>query len=164
MRCVVQRVRSGLLEVVGPGAHGGPATDDGASRQIGPGLVVLAGLEVSDTPDDCAWMATKITELRIFADAAGKMNLSVKDTGGSILLVPNFTLAGDARKGRRPSFDNAMPPGRAALEFSEFVKLVRATGVSVRTGEFGAEMLLTLTNDGPITIWLDSRDGRKTNG
>ncbi len=149
-----------MLEVVAPGAHDAPATDQGASRPIGRGLVVLAGLEVSDTPEDCAWMATKITELRIFPDEAGKMNLSVKDIGGEVLLVPNFTLAGDARKGRRPSFDNAMAPGRAALEFAEFVKLVRSTGVTVRTGEFGADMMLTLTNEGPVTIWLDSAQSR----
>lgn len=164
MRCVVQRVGSGLLEVVSPGSHGGPATDQGADRRIGRGLVVLAGLEAGDTPDDCAWMAAKIVDLRIFPDEAGKMNRSVKEIGGELLLVPNFTLAGDARKGRRPSFDNAMAPGRAALEFAEFVKLTRASGLTVRTGEFGADMLLTLTNEGPVTIWLDSTDARRTHG
>lgn len=163
MRCVVQRVTSGVVEVVSPGAHGAPPTDQGPRREIGAGLVVLAGLQATDGPEDLAWMARKIAELRIFCDAAGKMNLSVKDVGGSVLLVPNFTVAGDARKGRRPSFDGAMPPARAAVEFAAFVKLMRDTGVPVRTGEFGADMLVTLTNDGPVTIVVDG-EGTKGTG
>ncbi len=146
MRAVVQRVREATL-TVGGSEH----------ARMGHGLVVLLGIEAGDTERDRAWIAGKIAQLRIFEDAGGKMNLSVTDMGGSVLLVPNFTVAGDARKGRRPSFDNAMRPEAASAEFGAVARAVAATGVGVQTGVFGAEMQVALVNDGPVTIWLDSR-------
>jgi D-tyrosyl-tRNA(Tyr) deacylase len=135
---------------------------------IGRGLVVLLGIEQSDNDSDRAWMAEKIPNLRIFEDAAGKMNRSVIEIAAQpasgaptgILLVPNFTVAGDARKGRRPSFDNAMRPELSEAEFGRVVEGVRGVagpGVSVQAGVFRADMKVALVNDGPVTIWLDSR-------
>jgi D-tyrosyl-tRNA(Tyr) deacylase len=151
---VVQRVLSASVDVEG-----------WRVATIGRGLLVLVGLETADTGADLSWMADKLANLRIFEDAAGKMNLSVKNLGaeddpGSILLVPNFTLAGDARKGRRPSFDNAMRPEGAEPMFSQLAAAVRAQGVAVQTGIFRADMQVALVNDGPVTIWLDSRSGQ----
>ena len=147
MRCVVQRVSEASVEVEGV-VRG---------RSPGAGLLVLAGLEESDTPDDLRWMSEKLPHLRIFADDQGKMNRSVADVGGTILLVPNFTLAGEAARGRRPSFENAMKPERSEKEFTSFVELVRAIHPKVETGVFRAHMRVSLVNDGPVTIWLDSR-------
>lgn len=144
MRAVVQRVVRAAV------------TCDGETRAIGPGLVVLVGIYESDEARDRAWMAEKVANLRIFVDDAGKMNRSVLDIGGSILLVPNFTVAGDAKKGRRPSFDLAMRPERAGPEFERLVEDVRTTGVRVERGFFGGDMLVEIANDGPITIVLDS--------
>ncbi len=145
MRAVVQRVTGASVEVGG-----------GCAAAIGPGLLVLLGVEESDTPKDRAWMAEKIAHLRVFEDEQGKMNRSVLEVGGAVLLVPNFTVAGDARKGRRPSFDNAMRPERSEGEFAEVARAVAAAGVEVRTGVFRAHMRVSLVNDGPVTIWLDS--------
>lgn len=147
MRSVIQRVLQASVEVEGV-VRG---------RSPGPGLLVLAGLEEPDTSDDLRWMAEKIPHLRIFADEQGKMNRSVVDVGGTILLVPNFTLAGEAARGRRPSFDNAMKPERSEQEFAAFVAMVRAIHASVETGVFRTHMRVSLVNDGPVTIWLDSR-------
>ena len=153
MKTVVQRVSSANLEArLSPG-------DPPTVCSIGGGLVVLVGIEKGDTGADRDWMAEKLVNLRIFEDDAGKMNRSVLDTGGSILLVPNFTLAGDCRKGRRPSFDNAMAPGEASPEFDRLVERVRSRGVKVETGVFRAHMLVSLTNDGPVTLVVDSRAG-----
>jgi D-tyrosyl-tRNA(Tyr) deacylase len=147
MRCVVQRVSEASVEV------------DGVvrGRAVGAGLLVLAGLEESDTHEDTQWMAEKIAHLRIFPDDAGKMNRSVIDAAGTILLVPNFTVAGEAARGRRPSFDRAMKPERSEGEFAAFVEMVRAIHPLVETGVFRAHMRVSLVNDGPITIWLDSK-------
>lgn len=153
MRAVVQRVASARLE-----ARLTP-DDPPTVCAIGPGLVVLVGIEKSDADADREWMAEKVVNLRIFEDDAGKMNRSVVDTKGSILLVPNFTVAGDCRKGRRPSFDNAMAPEMAAPEFARLVERVRASGVRVETGVFRAHMLVSLVNDGPVTLLVDSRSG-----
>lgn len=148
MKAVLQRVASASVVV------------DGVVRaQTAPekyGLLVLAGLEESDTREDAAWMAEKIAHIRIFADEAGKMNRSVIDVGGTIVLVPNFTLAGDAVKGRRPSFDRAMRPERSEGEFEHFVGLMRALAPDVQSGVFRAHMEVRLLNDGPITMLLDS--------
>jgi D-tyrosyl-tRNA(Tyr) deacylase len=156
MRCVIQRVSSACVVV------------EGVERgRVGRGVCVLAGLFESDTERDVAWCAEKVVNLRIFEDAQGKMNLSVLDLGAAgqgdagdvgILLIPNFTLAGDARKGRRPSFDMAMRPERAGAVFERFAAIVRghAGAVPVATGVFRADMKLTLTNDGPVTVVLDS--------
>jgi D-tyrosyl-tRNA(Tyr) deacylase len=145
MRAVVQRVSSASVSVNGE-----------VVGAVSRGMVVLVGIEVSDTGAQAAWLADKAANLRIFEDAQGKMNLSVKDVQGSILLVPNFTVAGDARKGRRPSFDNAMRPEQAEPLFGQLVEAVRAQGVPVETGAFRAEMAVGLVNDGPITILLES--------
>ena len=130
MRCVVQRVVEASVEVEGV-VRG---------RSAGAGLLVLAGLEEADTAEDLRWMAEKIPHLRIFADDQGKMNRSVVDVGGTILLVPNFTLAGEAARGRRPSFDNAMKPERSEHEFALFVAMVRTIHSKVETGVFRAHM------------------------
>ena len=148
MKAVLQRVASASVTV-----------DNIVRAQTAPdkrGLLVLAGLEETDQPPDLQWMAEKIVHIRIFPDDAGKMNLSILDTGGTIILVPNFTLAGDAIKGRRPSFDRAMKPERSEGEFARFVSHVRALAPDVQTGVFRAHMEVRLLNDGPVTMLLDS--------
>jgi D-tyrosyl-tRNA(Tyr) deacylase len=145
MRAVVQRVLSASVTVNGE-----------VVAHVGQGLLVLVGIESADTETQVAWLADKCANLRIFEDPQGKMNLSVKDVGGAILLVPNFTVAGDARKGRRPSFDNAMRPEQSEPMFQQLVSATRNQGVPVQAGVFRADMKVALVNDGPITIWLDS--------
>jgi D-aminoacyl-tRNA deacylase len=144
MKAVVQRSLRASVEVEGR-----------EIAAIDRGLVVLVGIEAGDTQAEVSWMAEKVANLRIFEDAAGKMNLSVKDAGGAVLLVPNFTVAGDARKGRRPSFDGAMRPEQSEPMFAAIAKAVRDQGVSVRTGVFRTHMRVSLVNDGPITILLE---------
>lgn len=151
MKAVVQRVSSARVE-----SRLVP-TDQPAVRSIGPGLLVLVGIEKGDTPADRDYLADKLVNLRIFEDDSGKMNRSVLDTKGSVLLVPNFTLAGDCRKGRRPSFDSAMPPAEASPEFDRLAERIRSLGVPVETGVFRAHMLVSLVNDGPVTLLVDSR-------
>lgn len=153
MRAIIQRVSEASVAVKGE-----------VVGRIGRGLLALIGIEAADTPDDRAWIADKIANLRIFEDAAGKMNLSVVDAASGdrrgILLVPNFTVAGDARKGRRPSFDNAMKPELSEAEFGRIVEAVRSVvgnAVDIQTGIFRADMKVLLINDGPVTIWLDSK-------
>jgi len=123
------------------------------------GLVVLVGLEEADGEGDRAWMAEKVAHLRIFADGDGKMNRSVIDVGGTIMLVPNFTVAGSAQKGRRPGFDRAMRPERAEAEFGLLVEAMCALHPRVTAGVFRTHMRVTIVNDGPVTILLDSRGG-----
>lgn len=149
MKAVVQRVSRATLTV-----------DDQVRAQVPPGpggLVVLVGLEEIDTAADRAWMADKVANLRIFTDAQDKMNLSVIDIGGTIMLVPNFTVAGEARRGRRPSFDQAMKPERAEAEFARLVDDLAKIHPRVERGVFRAHMHVELVNDGPVTILLDSR-------
>ena len=125
---------------------------------IGPGLLVLAGVGASDTDEDRDWLARKIVQMRIFADADGVMNLSVGQAGGGILAVSQFTLYASTRKGNRPSWSNAAPPPVAQPAFDAFVHaLAQELGSHVATGVFGAYMDVALVNDGPVTIWLDSR-------
>lgn len=147
MKAVIQRVSSARLE------------SGEVLREVGVGFVVLVGIEVGDTAEDRAWIAGKIAQLRVFEDEAGKMNRAVGEVGGSVLLVPNFTLAGDCRKGRRPSFDGAMPPEAAGPEFERLAASLResAAGVRVEVGVFRAHMRVTIVNDGPVTLLLDSR-------
>lgn len=124
---------------------------------IGQGLVVLLGVERGDGPADRDYIVSKTSELRIFPDADGKMNRSVIDVSGSVLVVSQFTLAGDARKGRRPSFDAAAAPSEAKLLYEDVVRALKAAGLTVATGVFQAMMQVSLVNDGPVTILLDSR-------
>jgi D-tyrosyl-tRNA(Tyr) deacylase len=128
---------------------------------IGKGLLVLLCAVKGDSDGDVEYMAKKTAQLRIFEDDAGKMNRSVRDIGGAVLVVSQFTLAASVRKGTRPSFDGAEEPGRARELCEAFVVRVRASGLTVQTGEFGAMMEVSLTNSGPVTIIMDSREGRK---
>ena len=150
MRAVVQRVSSASVAVV-----------DGSSPReagrIGPGLLVLLGVETDDGPADVQYIASKIRELRIFPDADQRMNLPVADVGGAVLLVSQFTLAGDCRKGRRPSFDAAAVPEIARPLYENVVSDLRAAGLTVATGEFQAKMQVALVNEGPVTLLLDSK-------
>lgn len=121
------------------------------------GLLVLLGVERGDGPSDRDYIVSKIRDVRIFPDEAGKMNLSVGDAGGAVLVVSQFTLCGDVRKGRRPSFDGAAPPAEAKMLYDDAVRALRDAGLRVETGEFQAAMQVGLVNDGPVTILLDSR-------
>ena len=145
MRAVLQRVSRARVIV-----------DGSVTGEIGPGLVVLIAVGREDVSATAAAMAEKIVNLRIFADDQGKMNRSVLDTGGAILAISQFTLYGDARGQRRPSFIQAAPPELGKALYDEFVLALRALGVRVETGVFQAHMSLELTNDGPVTILLDS--------
>ncbi|MGD0544603.1 MAG: D-aminoacyl-tRNA deacylase [Candidatus Acidiferrales bacterium] len=145
MRAVLQRV-----------THARVVVDGSVSGEIGAGLVVLLAVGRDDAAVTAAWMAEKIVMLRIFSDEQGKMNRSVLDTGGAILAVSQFTLYGDARGQRRPSFIQAAAPESGKALYEEFVAALRGHGVRVETGVFQAHMSLELTNDGPVTILLDS--------
>ena len=145
MRAVVQRVSSARVEV-----------GDRTVGEIGSGLVVLVGVSSQDGPADVLYIATKIRELRVFPDADGRMNRSVGQAGGAILVVSQFTLYGDCRKGRRPSFDSAAPPALARALYDEVVRTLRETDLRVETGEFQAMMRVRLVNEGPVTLMLDS--------
>ena len=145
MRAVVQRVSRASVLV-----------DGQVTGAIESGLMVLLGVGREDTPEDAASIAEKIAHLRIFEDEQGKMNRSLLDTGGAALLVSQFTLYGDARKGRRPGFDQAAPPEKANALYEECVRALRALSVRVETGVFRAHMAVKLVNDGPVTILLDS--------
>lgn len=125
--------------------------------EIDRGLLVLVGVAADDAPSDVQYLAGKVRDLRIFDDDAGKMNRTVAETGGGVLVVSQFTLYGDARKGRRPSFDAAAPPVVARALYEELVRDLRASGLTVATGEFQARMDVELVNDGPVTILLDSK-------
>lgn len=146
MRAVVQRVLSASVTV-----------EDEVIAQIGPGLLVLAAVGKGDQQADIQLTANKLASLRIFEDSAGKMNLDIQQTGGSILLVSQFTLFGDVRKGNRPSFDSAELPAPAKLLFESLAETLASKGIPISTGKFQAHMQVQLLNDGPITILLDSR-------
>ena len=144
MRIVLQRVSRARVTVEGR-----------VTGEIGPGLLLLAGFTDGDAEDALAWMADKVVGLRIFPDDEGKMNRSVQEVGGGLLVVSQFTLYGDARKGRRPSFVDAARPEVAIPLYERFVELLRATGLQVGTGRFGAMMEVELVNDGPVTLILE---------
>ena len=146
MRAVVQRVLRASV-----------AVRDQITGEIGKGLMVLIGVEVGDGERDAAYIADKVLTLRVFEDDAGKMNRSLQEVGGAILAVSQFTLLGDARDGRRPSFILAARPDEADGLYRRVVELWRERGVPVETGVFGADMAVSLVNDGPVTILLDSR-------
>ena len=145
MRCVVQRVTEASVTV-----------NDETVGAVGPGLMVLIGVSTEDTDADLKYMAEKVPNLRIFDDENGVMNRSVLDVGGSILAVSQFTLYGDARGGRRPSYIRAAKPDEANTMYERLVAAWRAKGIHVETGRFRMEMMVSLVNDGPVTILLDS--------
>ena len=144
MRTVIQRVSRAEVRV-----EGAPV------GRIDRGLLVLAGFAPGDSDDQLGWMAEKLVSLRIFPDDDGRMNRDVREVGGALLVVSQFTLYGDARRGRRPSFVGAAPPGEARALYGRFVERCRATGVEVETGEFGAMMDVDLVNAGPVTLVLE---------
>jgi D-tyrosyl-tRNA(Tyr) deacylase len=122
---------------------------------IGAGFLILVGLTHTDSAEQLTWMADKVAGLRLFGDAEGKMNLGLSDVGGAVLVVSQFTLYGDAAKGRRPSFIDAARPETAIPLYEKFISLLRERGLQVETGEFGAMMDVELVNDGPVTLWLE---------
>jgi len=146
MRAVVQRVSEAQVSVAGE-----------VTGRIGPGLVVLLGVSPDDTHGDLRYLAEKIIGLRIFEDQAGKMNRSLPEVDGAMLIVSQFTLYGDCRKGRRPSFISAAPPELAEAMYEDFVQHVAGQGIQTGTGRFGQHMQVTLTNDGPVTLLIDSK-------
>jgi len=144
MKAVIQRVASASV-----------AVEDNIVGQIGPGIMVLLGVEKGDAEAQADWLAEKIITLRIFSDDTGKMNLSLKDINGGLLIVSQFTLAGNCAKGRRPSFDTAAPPDEGKRLYEYFVNAAKQTGVPVETGIFQADMQVALVNDGPVTFILE---------
>jgi len=147
MKAVVQRVRGASVCV-----------DGSEMSRIGRGLAILLGVGREDTARDVSFLAEKIANLRIFEDQAGKMNLSVLEVGGEALVVSQFTLYGDCRRGRRPGFDKAAHPDLANTLYNEFVGMLTACGVPAKTGQFQAKMLFTIENDGPVTLVLDTKE------
>jgi D-tyrosyl-tRNA(Tyr) deacylase len=145
MRALVQRVARARVTVEGR-----------VTGEIGPGLLVLFGATHADGEEQATWLARKLTGLRIFADAEGLMNLDVRQTGGAALVVPQFTLYGETRRGRRPDFTGAAPPGQAEPLFERFCALLAAQGVPVQRGVFGAHMAVELLNDGPVTLLIET--------
>ena len=144
MRALVQRVSRAEVRV-----------NQRVTGRIGRGLLVLVGFTHGDDAEKVAWMADKIAGLRVFADEADKLNLSVGDVGGGVLVVSQFTLYGDAVKARRPSFVDAARPDAAIPLYERFISEIRARGLPTETGEFGASMQVELINDGPVTLWID---------
>ena len=148
MRAVIQRVDAASVRV-----------GETVVGEISKGLLVFLGIEIDDGEEDLTFLKRKILNLRIFPDADGKMNLSLVDTGGAVLLVSQFTLYGDCRKGNRPSFIRAAPPARANEIYQELIRQLRSEGVAVKSGEFQAMMKVDLVNDGPVTLIVDSKKG-----
>jgi D-tyrosyl-tRNA(Tyr) deacylase len=144
MRALLQRVKSGRVSV-----------DGQLIASIGPGLVILLGIGQSDTDVQAKFLAEKIASLRIFEDEKGKFNLSILEKGGEVLVVSQFTLYADTRKGRRPSFTDAASPKIASTLVEKFVDLMRLQGIRAKSGLFGAHMLVDIENDGPVTIWME---------
>ena len=147
MRALIQRVSSAAV-----------MADGNMIAAIGPGMVVLVGITHEDTTVHATALAQKLENLRIFDDRDGKMNLALADVGGAVLLVSQFTLYGDARRGRRPSFTAAARPEHAEPLYHFIAARLRAAGLPVETGRFGATMQVSLVNDGPVTLWLDTAD------
>ncbi len=145
MKSVIQRVSQASVTI-----------DDVVVGEIQKGFMILLGITHTDTEKDVKWMVDKIAGLRVFEDENGKMNLSLEDVEGELLIVSQFTLYGDARKGRRPSFIDAARPEKAIPLYEKFVEMAREKGVKVATGEFGADMKVSLINDGPVTLIVDS--------
>ena len=146
MRAVLQRV-----------THARVLVDSEVIGEIGRGLLILLGVSRTDSVEDARWLADKVVSLRIFADAEGKMNRDVTEIDGGVVVVSQFTLYGDCRKGRRPSFVDAAPPDHAISLYEAFVNAVKALGIPTATGRFGALMQVELVNDGPVTLIVDSK-------
>lgn len=144
MRALIQRVTSARVSI-----------HSAATAEIGAGLVILLGIGVDDTADHAKFLAEKIAHLRIFEDSSGKFNLSLLEAGGQALVVSQFTLYADTRKGRRPSFTEAAQPEKAAPLVEAFISELVKLGIPCQTGVFGEHMLVEINNDGPVTIWLD---------
>ncbi len=153
MRLLIQRVSETTVSI-----------DGAVHSSIGKGLLVLIGIHQSDSSSDIPWLAKKLVELRIFEDENDKMNRSVLDIKGEILVISQFTLYADCRRGRRPDFIDAANPKLAEQLYDEFVNEVKTYGLTVKTGVFAANMQVSLVNDGPVTIILDSRDSRSKTG
>lgn len=149
MRAVVQRVRRASVNV-----------EERAVAQIGPGLIIYVGVGRDDGENEVGWMAEKIAHLRVFEDVEGRMDRSLLEVGGEALVVSQFTLYGDVRKGRRPDFTAAARPAEAEPIYQQFVRDLRGRGVPVQSGVFGARMLVELENDGPVTLLLETPDRR----
>ena len=150
MRILLQRVSSATVRVGSQNEEPGHI-----AGQIRTGFLLLVGLTHTDCESELQWMVNKITGLRLFSDTEGKMNLALADVGGSVLVVSQFTLYGDASKGRRPSFIDAAPPELAETLYNRLIVLLRERGLPVESGTFGAHMNVELVNDGPVTIWLE---------
>ena len=144
MRAVVQRVKHGSVKI-----------GEDTVAEIGSGLVILLGIGPTDGDDEAGYLSEKIANLRIFEDEEGKINRSILDVGGEAIVVSQFTLYADTRKGRRPSFTQAAPPEIASPLVNRFAELLAEQGVPTQTGEFGAHMLVEIANDGPVTIWME---------
>lgn len=149
MRALIQRV-----------AHASVTVDETVCGQIGPGFLILLGICEGDTTAEADYLADKCIGLRVFTDADDKMNLSCAEIGGSLLVVSQFTLYGDCRKGKRPNFMRAAKPDTAIPLYERFLDRCRASGLPVQSGEFGAHMHVDLLNDGPVTIWMDTSEMR----
>ena len=134
--------------------HARVTVDDRTVGEIGPGLLALVGVEKGDNSESCAKLSHKLLHYRVFNDEKGKMNLNLAQVDGELLLVSQFTLAADTRKGLRPSFSSAAPPDEGRLYFDQLLEQLRDAGARVKTGEFGADMQVHLQNDGPVTFWL----------
>ena len=146
MKALIQRVSRADVTIAGM-----------IAGHIQNGILVFLGVEKGDTEKDLAYIVKKVVSLRIFSDSEGRMNLSVKDTGGEVLVVSQFTLAADSRKGNRPSFDKAETPEKAKAMYEQAIVMISREGIPVSSGEFAADMRVSLVNDGPVTFLLDSR-------
>ena len=147
MRVVIQRVTEAAVSI-----------NEEISSKINKGLLILVGIGQDDHTEDIQWLTQKITNLRIFSDDEGKMNLSILDIKGEILLVSQFTLYASTKKGNRPSFIQSAPPTIAIPLYEQFIQSLKETGIAIQTGQFGADMKVSLTNDGPVTIIIDSKN------